>query len=288
MKILVFIPSYNDTITAYRLSLNFIKENVDKVLIIDESDDPRCIAAAKKIKHEKIDIVCKNRSGKYSAWRAALEQAKNYDGLIEVDADIKIRNPRILISSLENYDVVTAHQKFIIPKKGLGRVIGKIYQGMHQELKKIGKFNMGGQIIALSKTAVLTLLSYEFFREPVLADDHVICLGAYVLGLKCKTVECGLDIGLPSNLKEWVKYRSRHRKAIKWSEQYVAKKTGKVSETAIASRSDFKLTLRYFLKNLIKYGNVISPLILILFGTGMFLPAENPTKWSSLKSEKLS
>ena len=284
MRVLVLIPSYNDTISAYVLSLKFIKEKeVERVLIIDESDNPLYANFAKRIKHRKIDIVCRRRSGKYLAWREALEQARNYDGLIEVDADVRIDEPRSLISKLKEYDVITAYPRFILASRGLAKIIGKIYQKTHEELQKIGKFNMGGQVVALSKKAVLILLGHEFFREPVLADDHVVCLGAYVLGLKCTTVDCGLYVKLPSNIKDWIKYRSRHRKAISWSEQYVAKKTGKPHKVHAVSRSEFNLTLKYFLKNLIKQGHIFFPLILLLLLVGSLLCIENPFKWSKLK-----
>jgi hypothetical protein len=284
MKVLVFIPSYNDTISAYNLALKFIRENeVERVLLIDESDDPYYINFARKINHEKIDIIRRERSGKYLAWKEALNCARNYDGLIEVDADIEIEKPILLLVNLKKYDVITAYPKFNLPLNGLSKIIIKIYQKMHEDLQKIGKFNMGGQVIALSRKAVITLLNYDFFEEPVLADDHVICLGAYVLQLKCVTVDCGLYLSLPSKLKDWIKYRSRHKKAIKWSEEYVAKKTGKNYETFIVSRNDFNLTLKYFLKNLIKCGHIFSPFVLLLFLVGPFLYLENPFKWEKLK-----
>lgn len=284
MKVLIFIPSYNDTISAYNLALKFINEGGgEKVLIIDESDDSRCKDFARGINHEKIDVVRRDRCGKYLAWREALEEARSYDGLIEVDADVIIKEPSGLVSCLNEYDVITAHPKFIIQSKGLGKILGKVYQKMHEELQRRGKFNMGGQVIGLSKKAVLTLLNYGFFSEPVIAEDHVICLGAYLLGLKCATIDCGLYVALPSNIKDWIKYRSRHKNAIIWSEQYVAKKTGKMDKILEVSENDFKVTLACFLKNLIKYGHLFFPLIVFLLWTGTLLNIEDPVKWSKLK-----
>lgn len=288
MKIMVFIPSYNDTILAHKLSSIFLKKKyVDKILIVDESDDPECIAVAKMIRHKKINVVSRERSGKWAAWRLAFEMAKNYDGLLEVDSDILIKNPDILISSLKNYDVVTAYQEIFLPRRGLGRIISTIYQNMHQKLKNTGKFNMGGQVIAFSNRAVLTFLKYNLFKEPVVADDHVICLAAYVLGLKCTTVECGLRIGLPSTVKEWIKYRSRHKGSIESAERYVALKTGKSRETAVISQFDFNFTMKYFLKSLIKSTHIFAPLFLMFFAITSILPIEDPIKWSKLKSEKI-
>jgi hypothetical protein len=287
MKILLFVPSYNDTIMAHNISVKFLENNyVSKALIVDDSDDPKCVEVAKRIKHKKLEVVRRERSGKWAAWRLALERARSYDGLLEVDSDVEVKTPGVLISSLKNYDVVTANQGIVLPPKGLGRIIGTVYQRMHQELKDVGKFNMGGQVVALSKRVVLTLLDYTFFNEPVIADDHVVCLAAYVLGFRCTTVDCGLHIRLPSTLKEWIKYRSRHRGAIKWAEKYVALKTGKPSETAVISQVDFKISRNYFLKNLFKSSIFFAPLILMVFAVGSVLQIENQIKWSRLKGEK--
>jgi glycosyltransferase involved in cell wall biosynthesis len=287
LRILVFVPSYNDTETAVHIAHQFLaNENVNEVLLVDDSDDPECVEFARQIKNEKIEVISRVRAGKWSAWKLALTRAKEYDGLIEVDSDIEIRDPGLVVSSLEDHDAVTAYQEIILPDKGLGRAVGEAYQKMHQDLKAMRKFNMGGQVIALSNKAVLTLLRHKFFEEPVQADDHVIGLACQVLGLKCTTVDCGLQIGLPSTVNDWVSYRSRHRGAINWAKKYVASKTGKVKETADASRADYAFALRYFIKDVLMSLKVGGLSLLILFAIASILPLENQTEWSRLKSEK--
>jgi hypothetical protein len=287
LKILVFIPSYNDTILARQLSRKFLEnKHVSKVLIVDDSDDLRCKEAASKIKHEKIDVISRKRAGKWSAWRLALELAVDYEGLIEVDSDVKVKTPYSLVSTLRGHDVVTAYQEIILPPRGVGRIIGQVYREMHEELKELGKFNMGGQVVALSSKAVSALLDHGFFEEPVIADDHVVALASWVLGLKCTTIDCGLQIRLPATFKEWMSYRSRHRGAIKWAEQYVALKTGKPNETQATSRFDYSISFKYFLKSLAKSLKFLSPIFLMFFALGSVLPIENQTKWSRLRGEK--
>lgn len=288
MRVLVFIPSYNDTETALQIAEQFlVNESVSGVLIVDDSDDSKCVEIARQIRNEKIEVIFRVRSGKWSAWKLALTRAREYDGLIEVDSDVEIRDPDVVVSSLRDHDAVTAYQEIVLPNKGLGRAVGEAYQRMHQDLKAMGKFNMGGQVIALSNKAVSTLLHYRFFEEPVLADDHVIGLACRVLELKCTTIDCGLRIGLPSTISDWISYRSRHRGAINWAEKYVASKTGKAKETADASRADYVFSLRYFIKDMFKTLKVGGFLLLILFAVASLLPLENQTRWSRLESEKI-
>jgi len=287
LRILVFVPSYNDTETALQLSEKFLaNHSVSRVLLVDDSDNPECIEVARKNRDERIEVVSRVRSGKWSAWKLALSRGREYDALIEVDSDVEIRNPDLVVSSLRDYDAVTAYQEIILPEAGLGRVVGEAYQKMHQDLKLMGKFNMGGQVIALSHKAVSTLLDHRFFDEPVRADDHVIGLACWVLGLKCLTIDCGLRIGLPSTIRDWISYRSRHRGAISWAQKYVASKTGRVRETADASRADYAFTLGYFIKNIFTSFKIGGLALLILFGVASFLPLENRTEWSRLRSEK--
>jgi glycosyltransferase involved in cell wall biosynthesis len=287
LRVLVFIPSYNDTETALQIAEQFlVNESVSGVLIVDDSDDSKCVEIARQIRNEKIEVVLRVRSGKWSAWKLALTRAKEYDGLIEVDSDVEIRDPDLVVSSLKDHDTVTAYQEIVLSNKRLGRAVGEAYQKMHQDLKAMGKFNMGGQVIALSNKAVSTLLHYRFFEEPVLADDHVIGLACRVLELKCTTIDCGLRIGLPSTISDWISYRSRHRGAINWAEKYVASKTGKAKETADASRADYVFSLRYFIKDMFKTLKVGGFLLLILFALASLLPLENQTRWSRLESEK--
>jgi hypothetical protein len=287
MTILVFLPSYNDTVSAYKLALKLLQNNQEiKVVIVDDSDDPQCIKMAERIDHERIEVMQRKRSGKWTAWKLALDLARRYDGLIEVDSDVEIENFDRVITSLKDYDLVTAYQDIILPEAGIWRIIGTVYRRMHEEVKSDRRFNMGGQVTGLSRKAYTALIDYGLFNEPVAADDHVIALAAYVLHLKCTTVDCGLRIRLPSTLKEWIIYRSRHRGAIKWAEQYVGKKTGRPRETREASRSDFNSASAYFLKNLAKSLKLLAPAILLLLAIGSILPIENQTKWSRLKSEK--
>jgi hypothetical protein len=287
VRILVFLPSYNDTETALQLSRRFLaNHNVKRVLLVDDSDDPECMRTARKIRDEGIEVVSRVRSGKWSAWKLALSLAREYDALIEVDSDVEIRNPDLIVSSLRDYDAVTAYQEIILPETGLGRVVGETYQKMHQDFKVMGKFNMGGQVIALSYKAVSALLDHGFFDEPVHADDHVIGLACWVLGLRCRTIDCGLRIGLPSTIMDWISYRSRHRGAISWAQKYVASKTGKVRETADASRADYAFTLGYFIKNVFTSLKIGGLALLILFAAASLLPLEDRTKWSRLRSEK--
>jgi hypothetical protein len=258
---------------------------VSKILIVDDSDDQNCIKLAKKIVHERIQVISRKRSGKWTAWRLALQLAKDYDGLVEIDSDVEVEDIGILILSLKSYDVVTAYPEILLPKNYLGRRIAKVYRRMHEELKRIRKFNMGGQVIALSKKAISALVNQGFFEEPVVSDDHVIGLAACVLGLRCTTVDCGLRIRLPSTLEEWIRYRSRHRQAIKRTESYVGLKTGQPHETITISRSDMKLTLKYFLGSL-KKEPILACAILLSFFLGFILPIESQTEWTRLESEK--
>jgi glycosyltransferase involved in cell wall biosynthesis len=286
---MIFIPSYNDTLMAYENAKKLLKYNcVPRILIVDDSDDPDCMELAKKIRHKKILVFSRKRSGKWSAWRLALQFAREYDGLVEIDSDVEVKDPKILIQSLASYDVVTAYPEIIVPNTFLGKSIAKVYQRMHKELMCLGKFNMGGQAIALSRKAVAAFLNQGFFEEPVMADDHVIGLAACVLGLRCISVECGLRIRLPFTFKEWIRYRSRHRQAIKWAEKYVSLKTGRVCEAINISRWDIKVTRKYFLKNLIKELNIFAWLFLPLFFLGSVLPIESQTEWTRLKGEKFT
>jgi len=287
MRIMLFVPSYNDTKMAYEIALQFLRNTeITRVLIIDDSDDAECRIVAGRIRNQKIDVVQRRRAGKWSAWKIALEAAREYDGLVEIDSDAEVEKADCFIASLHENDLVTAYPNIVLPPRGLGRMIGLVYRGMHEDMKRIGRFSMGGQLIALSKRTVNSLLVHGFFQEPVASDDHVVALGAYVLGLKCATIDCGLRIRLPLTLKEWIKFRSRHRGAIKRAEQYVSLKTGETTRTAQVSRSDFDLSYGYFVVNLVKSLKLLAPLVLLLFILGSILPIENQTQWSRLKGER--
>lgn len=290
MRVLLFIPCYNDSESAHRLSKRLLgNDDIVKVLIVDDSDDPDCIEYSKRIRDARIDVISRRRCGKWSAWRLALEYSKSYDGLIEIDADVEVDDPDLLVARMGEYDVVTAYQDILIPPRRafFSRRIAEVYQDMHRKLKKISKFNMGGQIIALSRRAILKLNESVFFSEPVLADDHVISLAACVLGLKCTTVDCGLRVKLPSKFTEWIRYRSRHGGAIKWAEDYVAMKTGIKGRTMEISRRDYDTTRMHFLRSLFGSPNPLNLLILLFFGAFSVIAIEDRFKWSILESTKI-
>jgi len=290
MRILLFVPSYNDTASAHRLSKKILEnEHVERALIVDDSDDPESVEFSRSIEDREIDVVRRARSGKWSAWRLALARSLDYDGLVEVDSDVDVGDPDTLISSLDGYDVVTAYQDFAIPPRRafFSRRIAEIYRSMHRGLRGASKFNMGGQVIALSRRAASMLTERGFFEEPVLADDHVICLASRLLGLRCTTVDCGLRIRLPSRLSEWMRYRSRHRGTIRWAEEYVASKIGGRRRIVKISKRDYNTTRSFFLRSLLRPFHPLNPLILAFFGVCSLLPLEDRFEWSMLRSTKI-
>jgi len=289
MRILLFVPSYNDPVSAYRLSKRVLEnEHVERALIIDDSDDPKSVEFSRTIEDSEIELVRRTRSGKWSAWRLALARSLEYDGLIEMDSDVELSEPALLMSSLEEYDVVTVYQNFVLPPRRafFSRRMAEIYSTTHRDLKGASKFNMGGQIIALSNKAVSMLVEYGFFEEPVLADDHVIGLAACLMDLKCTTVDCGLRIRLPSRFKEWMKYRSRHRGTIRWAEEYVASKIGERRRIRKISRRDYDTTRSFFLGSLLRPLHPLNPLVLLFLGVCSLLPLEDQYEWSMLKTTK--
>ena len=157
-----------------------------------------------------------------------MEASKGFDGLVEVDSDVVVRSPRLILDALVGWDVITAHQDVVVPDGAgaLSRRLGEVYRDAHLRLRAAGKFNMGGRLIVLSARAVDALLGMGFFLEPVPGDDHVICLAAAALGLRHRSVDCGMEMRASTRLNEWIRYRSRHRGVIGWSEEYVASKTG--------------------------------------------------------------
>ena len=83
MRALAFIPSYNDVIHGHRLALQLeALPDVARVLIVDESDDPACLRYLRGVRGGKVDVVHRERSGKWRAWRTALEAAMPYDALL--------------------------------------------------------------------------------------------------------------------------------------------------------------------------------------------------------------
>ncbi|MGD2201287.1 MAG: hypothetical protein PVJ38_06640 [Candidatus Bathyarchaeota archaeon] len=290
MRILLFVPSYNDSASAYSLSKKILEnEHVERALIVDDSDDRESVEFLRSIDDSEIEIVRRTRSGKWSAWRLALVRSLEYDGLVEVDADVEVRDPGRLISEVEGYDVVTAYQDFasVSPRSFFSRRIAEIYGTMHRELEAASKFNMGGQIIAISKRAASMLIDLGFFEEPVLADDHTICLASCLLDLNYTTIDCGLRVRLPSKFSEWMRYRSRHRGTIRWVEDYVASKIGKRKAIREISSRDYRTTRCYFLKSLLWPPHPLNPAVLLFFAVSSILPIEDPFKWSALNSTKI-
>lgn len=289
MRVMVFIPCYNDTVSAHRLSRQFEEdERVEKIMIVDDSDDPGNVEYSGRIEEGKTEVIRRDRSGKWSAWRLALERAAAYDGLVEVDSDVRVGDIGPLIRGLRAYDVVTAYQEIVVPPRRafLSRRIGEVYRDTHRRLKGMGKFNMGGRAIALSGRAVRGLLDRGFFEEPVLADDHVICLASSTLGLRHTSLDCGLKVKAPSRVSEWMRYRSRHRGAIPWSEDYVSGKIGDRERVKRISRVDYGVTRKYFLKSLFESFHPLNIMILLLFGACSLLLIEDRVEWSKLKSTK--
>jgi len=291
MRALAFIPSYNDVIHGHRLALQLeALPDVARVLIVDESDDPACLRYLRGVRGGKVDVVHRERSGKWRAWRTALEAAMPYDALLQVDSDVVIGDPAALLSALEWADVATAYQEILPPpgRAAFARRVAEIYADMHRGLKARGKFNMGGQAIALNRRAVAGILGASLFEEPVHADDHVVCLTAAALGLRCTSVDCGLGISLPMSLGEWMSYRSRHRGAIGWAEAYVASKTGLGEEVRRVSRSDYVHTLNAFIRVALGKPRPLDPLVLPFLAFSSLLPLEDRTLWRRLKGSKQS
>jgi len=285
---LVFIPSYNDCKQAFRLYKQATTyPDVEQVLIIDDSDDPMCVNYYRTQELGTLKLIHGKRVGKWAAWTQALEIATGYDSLIQIDADIEIRDFTPIIDALENYDVVTAHVKFKDNNKQswVAKKMIEIYRRSHEESRKLGRVNLGGQVIGLSKKAVKALLEYGFFEEPVIADDHVIALAIKSMGFKSTTVDCSVYIKLPGNTKDWILYKSRHGGAVRWAKGYVKSKINDNDSVEKTSRSDYWMTAKIFLKSCLK----VSPIALILFfliTLVSLLPLDNKSKWKPLKSTK--
>lgn len=289
MRILLFVPSYNDPVSAYRLSKRILEnEHVERALIIDDSDDPESVEFSRTIEDDEIEVVRRVRSGKWSAWRLALARSLEYDGLVEMDSDVELSDPGLLISGLEEYDVITVYQNFVLPSRRafFSRRIAEIYSATHRGLKGASKFNMGGRVITLSNRAASMLVKHGFFEEPVLADDHVIGLAACLMGLRCTTVDCGLRIRLPSRFTEWIRYRSRHRGTIRWAEEYVASKIAQRRMVTKISRRDYDATLSRFLRSLLLPFHPLNLAVLLFLGVCTLLPLEDQYEWSMLKTTK--
>jgi hypothetical protein len=217
VRLLLFIPSYNDAASAHALAKRFLGEGgVERAMIVDDSDEPSSAAYAESIRNSGVEAVRRRRAGKWSAWRLALEASRGFDGLVEVDSDVAVRSPALVPAALAGWDAVTAYQDVVVPWEAdpLSRRLGEVYRDAHMRLRAAGKFNMGGRLVALSARLVEALLDMGFFLEPVPGDDHVICLAAAALGLRRRSVDCGMEMRAPARLGEWIRYRSRHRGVI--------------------------------------------------------------------------
>ena len=288
MKLLGFIPCYNDTKAARKI-INQVKgyRELDEILLIDDSDDLECKEIAQNLATDPIiKLIQRKRSGKWSAWRIALEKAVDYDGMIQMDSDIEIDSLTPIIDGLQNFDVITAYQEIVKSDADslLSRQLAFIYRRAHLNLRENGKFNMGGRLIALSKHTIRLLLDNDFFKEPVPADDHVIALAGYVLGLKVTSIDCGMKMKLPDTLGEWIRYRSRHRGAITWAENYVASKINYIEKVREISKRDYQKTLIGFLKAVMHPFHPLNSIALVFLVFTNLLPLEHRVKWTKLKS----
>lgn len=290
MGSLVFIPSYNDSRQAVNLARQAATySQTDRVLIIDDSDDPQCISYLNEQPPDpRVTLIQRTRSGKWSAWRTTLQQAPRYDNVIQVDSDVTLATLNPLLHALRSHDVVTAHPHIQTPPGAtrLAREVTEAYRLSHTRLKAQGKFNMGGQVIGLSRQAAESLLSHGFFTEPVAADDHVIALAGKALGLRCTTVDIGMQVSLPGTLRDWVRYKSRHRGAIRLARRYVAEKTGRPAEVDEASRRDYRETVTSFLAATIGGLKLWSLVGLVFLEAASLLGKEDRTVWTRLESTK--
>lgn len=288
MKILLFVPSYNDATGAARVAAALRSRiEVTRTLIVDDSDAQDQVEAARSLASSRVEVIQRNRQGKWSAWRIALERARGYDALLQADSDVEITNPAAVTEALETSDVVTCHPHVSTRGEGyVAKALVDVYERSHRQLQARGKFNMGGQVIALRQPAAEALRARGFFNEPVQGDDHTICLAAAALGFRCTSVDGGLRILLPASVDEWIRYRSRHKSAIQWAEHYVAEKTGSPEAARDASRRDFEETARCFLWNTVNPPRASTIPILLLAALSAHAPAENPAQWTPLKTTK--
>jgi len=289
MKLLLFLPTYNEARSAHNLAKQLRRDpRIAHTLIVDDSDDPTNSAYTTEINDINTTIIRRTRAGKWSAWRIALEKARGYDGLIQSDSDLIIKNPHLLISKLRTHDLVTAYQDVKIPTTAdpISQRIGEVYRDAHLRLRAMRKFNMGGRFMALSRRVTGTLLDKGFFLEPVPADDHVIGLASAALGLRCRSIDCGVELTSPATLREWVRYRSRQRGVIEWSERYVASKIGEAERIREISRADIKLTTASFLASILRRTDPLNLLVLTILGISSLLPHEDRAEWTTLTTTK--
>ncbi|NIN68240.1 MAG: hypothetical protein GTO63_26745, partial [Anaerolineae bacterium] len=67
----------------------------------------------------------------------------------EIDSDVELDHPDLVVARIGEYDVVTAYQDILMPPRRafFSRRISEVYQSMHRKLSEMSKFNMGGQVI---------------------------------------------------------------------------------------------------------------------------------------------
>jgi glycosyltransferase involved in cell wall biosynthesis len=286
---LLFIPTYNEAQNAHRLAKQIARDpRITHTLIVDDSDDPQSAEYAASIDDPETTVIRRPRSGKWSAWRIALQETHSYDGVIQSDSDIRITHPQTLVTGLETHDLATAYQDVAIPHSAdpVSRRIGETYSDAHRRLRALGKFNMGGRFMALSSRLADTLLHAGLFNEPVHADDHVIALAAVTLGFRCTSIDCGAEFTTPATIRDWMRYRSRHSGAIGWSERYVAEKIGHPERVREASQADIRLTTTSFLASMTHRIDPLSILALTILAASPLLAREDPSQWRTLTTTK--
>jgi len=68
VRLLLFVPSYNDAASAHALAMRFLGEGgVARVMIVDDSDEPASAAYADAMREPRVDVVRRRRAGKWSA-----------------------------------------------------------------------------------------------------------------------------------------------------------------------------------------------------------------------------
>ena len=287
MSRLVFIPSYNDCKHAFKLFEQFASyPEVDKILIIDDSDTPECINYYKDKGNEKLEVMHGTRNGKWAAWAKALEIGKNYDSLIQIDSDIEIESLYPILSALESSDIVTAYVNYSDDEcSWVAKRMIDVYRRSHRQAYRNGKLNMGGALIALNKITINSLIEHGIFNESVRADDHIVALAAKSLGFSFKTVEAGVTVKLPRNTWEWILFKSRHVGTVSWARQYVKAKLNNNEAVVENSKNDYRQTFELFVRNLLE-SSPLTIFVYLFISLVALLPLTNKTQWKRLESTK--
>ena len=114
MKILVIIPTYNESANIKKMILKIL--NVDKsyhILVIDDNSPDKTYEIVQKLSFEYKNINLIKRSGKLGLGTAYCEGFSwainnNYSKVVQIDADMSHNPSKIpdLISCSYNYDLV--------------------------------------------------------------------------------------------------------------------------------------------------------------------------------------